>query len=230
MIVASPDHKGSSARAIRKLADEISSNLCSKLERLKIRINEIRETQMLQERRSQLEIGRLTKLLEESRTKNLTEINRRQELQELLAADEEELSRLEAENQTLQSQVKELLSTNRKLAGRKEEGEQRLSALVSRLQAMKAKHESNLEMQKRLNQEFRTFLGVDILRARDKTLKIVFSHLGVESYVIIDFNKESCVDECVPELNLEKLNFMFKEGNDFYKFIKFVRTEIKKKL
>lgn len=224
------EHDDSPTKTIKRLVKELSENLNGKTSSLKKQTAKIREDHMLHERKACEELARLNKTLEELKISNQALINRRQTIQDIICRDEEELAKIEGENESLQGQVRELQLSNKKFSDSKNESSDKHNNLQARYQALKNKYDTKIKEQKSMNHNFKVYLGVDIFRVKDKTLKIVFYNLGVECYVIIDFNKEECVGECVPDLNVERLNFMFKEGGDFYKFIRFVRAEIRKKL
>lgn len=229
-MVGTYEHDDSPTKTIRRLVKEISENLSVKTNNLRRQAARMREDHVLHERRACEEVVRLSRMLEELKASNQTLINRRQAIQDIIRKDEEELARIEGENESLQVQLKELQHLNKKFGDARGESEDKYGGLQARYQSLKSKYDAKMREQKLVNHNFKTYLGIDIFRIKDRALKIVFHNLGAECYVIIDFSMGDCVSECVPDLNLERLNFMFREGGDFYRFIRFVRAEIRKRL
>lgn len=223
------EHDDSASRATKRMVANITENFNSKTNELRQRVAQLNKLQAQESLRMSGDISRLNKVLEDCKAENHALLARRQAIQSMKEQDATELSRLDTENTGLQAQVRDLSAANLKLKDRKAECDQRLQGLQSRLQAVRTKHDAKISKQKLVNEKYKKYLGIDVYRLKDHVLKIEFMNLEVDSYIIVDFNSDLHITECVPELSLEKLNFMFNEGGDFYEFIKFVRKEFQHK-
>ncbi|KAI4291305.1 hypothetical protein PAPHI01_0579 [Pancytospora philotis] len=217
----------SAAKAVRKLAADVSENMTNRVNDLKRKFARMNETQGLEERRLNGEVLRLTKMLEDLRAQTHTLIERRASVQGIREKDVQELARLEADNQQLQAQIEGLAQTNARLLELKADAEGKRDSLQTKLLVMRKKHEAKITELKSAGESYRRYMGIDISRVKDRALKLEFFYLGAECYLVIDFSTGGAITDCVPELNLEKLNYMFKEGGDFYEFIRSVRNEFR---
>lgn len=219
-----------STKIVRNMVGDIMESLKDKIALLKNRVDKAREQHFLHERQEAKEVTKLTRMLEAAKETNRTLRERQELIHQAIAGDELELNKLDTQNQNIQAQLKELQMYYKNLTDKKAEETDKISTLNARYQILKNKHDAKAREQLPINQNYKTYLGIDISRIRDSHLKITFYNLGAECYVIIDFDRQDCVTMCVPELNLERLNFIFREGVDFYKFIRLVREEMQQKL
>lgn len=223
-------HNEQGSNTIRQLSKEIGDNINKKIGDLKRKINALREKMNHQERMNAEEHFKLTKAVEEAKELNHCLIGRRTALQQHNIKDEEEIKRLEKDNQDLNNQIKELQVINKTLNDKVTELNEKYNGLFSKYSYNKEKYDTKIKQQKDLNHNYRTILGINMIRIRDNCIKVIFYNLPSECYVLIDFNNPDCVIECNPVISLEKLNFIFKEAKCFYKFIKYIRGEFKKLL
>ncbi|KAI5150031.1 hypothetical protein ENBRE01_1259 [Enteropsectra breve] len=213
---------------IKKLAKEIQDNLSGGATEIKGSFLRLGEKSAVAKSRIQEERARLEKTSEHVKAANQALIQRRHAIEQSIQNDAAEMQQLEDENINFEKQHGVLTLLNKTLSERKNELTEKYANLNSRYSTLKAKRDLKLKEQHTINQHYKTFLGLDIHRVRDHCIKIVFSHFSTECSTTIDFNREDCVIECMPELNLERLNFAFKEKGCFYKFAQYLRNEFKK--
>lgn len=220
----------SASKTTKNILKELSETLKSNINSLKRRTGHLRETYMLQERNDVEELSKLKKTLESMKETNQMLMNKHRNIKEAIEEDLVEHKKMEDRYQHVEIQLKDLQTAYSVNMITEQELTEKLSMIQAKYQILKNKYETKKNQQLAINHNFKIFLGLDIFSMRENTLKIVFNNMGAECNVIIDFDKKESVSQCVPELNLERLNFIFKEGMDFYKFIKIIRDEIKRKL
>lgn len=218
------------SKNIRNILDEISQNLHMKFDNLKKDIQHLKKKQMEQNRDFSLQNSALLSVFEEANRDSQALTNRRILLKKSLEKEETDLVKLEKENQEFQKQLDDLESVNLTLNENKQELLEKHRMLVVKLKQLKEKSSSKAIKYKEFNDLYKKFLGIEISTVKDNVIKISYKNLGTECYIILDFSKEETVTESLPELNIEKMNYLFKERKSFYEFVKCVRDQIKQKL
>lgn len=219
-----------SSKAIKQLQKDIIENLRTKLSYLKTKINKLKDSYAIIERSSSEEIAKARKKLQILKETNTVLKNNKKKLEEAIKRDLIEKQKMNEKYLQMGTELKDLLEINSFKNKTKNELIENLKIMNGKYLILKNKYETTDKQQAEINTNFRKYLGLDIVCIKENKLKIGFNNLEAECYFIIDFGEKECVIECVPEMNLEKQNFIFKEIGDFYKFIKIMRNEIKQKL
>lgn len=144
--------------------------------------------------------------------------------------EEYDIQKLENEQASLLRHVNELENSNRNLLEKIIDTEDKESQLQNKIKQLKDKKDNKMKDQKEHNDLFKLYLGLDIQKLKENTIKIIFNNMGTECYVVMDFSLTDPVCECLPELNLEKANYSFKEEENFYTFVKYIRTQLKQNM
>lgn len=220
----------SASKTIKSMADEIIKSINSKTKELRLKITAHKQKDKNERRISAEENTKILKQLEEGRRKYEARNKKRDVLQDRLEKDSTELARLENENGRLEEQLKELQMAHGILSERCAELQNKHRQLESQYSLLKHKHEEQSKMVLDENRNYRTYLGIDIVKLKNDFVKLAFNNLGTDCHVIFNFKDEPSVSSCIPDLGVEKLDFMFKEIGDFYLFVKTVREEFKKRL
>lgn len=147
-----------------------------------------------------------------------------------LEKEEADITKLDSENDILKDQIKELENTNKFLLEKLIDIEEKEKHLKSKCKQLRDRKENKIKEQKLINNLFKLYFGLDIIKLKEDVIKIIFYNLGCECYVIIDFSQNESVSECHPQINLEKVNYAFKEKKNFYEFIKFIREQLKQNI
>jgi hypothetical protein len=225
------DQSEAASTNIKKIINDISKNLQAKIESVKKDALELKRKQQEQSRDFSIQISTLImSTFEDSNREVSTLSNRKAMLRKSLDKEEADILKLEKENQDFQKQVEELESLNRGIKDRKQDAEDKYKLLMYKVQQLKGKVESKENEHKNVNEIYKKYLGLNIVKIKDNVVKILYNNLGNECYIILDFTSTDCVTESFPEINLEKLNYLFKEKKNFYEFIKCVRELLKQKL
>ena len=217
----------SAASSVKVLADEILHGLREKINNIQSKIHKMQAEHLLKRQKEINELSRLKNAVQmaEERKKGLDA--KREAIKRALETDEKDIAKQNSQNKGLETLLRDLALHNKELVARKKEKESLLETLTSRYNVMRVKHEQKVARQLALNQNFKTYLGLNVCTIQEKNIRIVFKNLEVDCYIELDFENEDCVCACVPDLDLDRLNAAFKSEPSFYKFVKFVRNEIK---
>jgi len=228
-------------KIIKTLAKDLIEQMTTKTQELRTQLSKSRDYYTTIERERIEKVELLTKRIEEAKRKNELLLERRGDLQEKINRDVDELNGLEKENSELGRQINELKIINKNLVERKEALGNKLTGISGKHAAMRNKEMIRAKDQAIINQNYKTFFGINILRNGGNSVKIVFSHTGGgESYVVFDFNQKNSITEVsgglsgtgsfngAGSLSVEKLNLVFQEMKSFCKFIKYLRGEFMK--
>lgn len=224
------DQVEATSKHLKNMIKEVNENLQNRIEEFKAMIRKLKENISSSQRAYQNEKTRLIHELEDEQRLEKSLIAKKEIIRASLEKEHADLFKLEKEYEELVDHVNNLENTNRNLLESQIDAEEKNKTLNLKCKVLKEKNELKHKQQKCLNDNFRHFLGIDIVKIKEDLVKIVFNNLEASCYVLIDFSKEECVSETHPELSLEKLNFMFKEKGSFYEFIKYVREELKRKI
>lgn len=218
------------SKNIKKILNDIAQNLQTKLEGFKKDVEDLKKKQMMQGREFAIQNSALLSAFDEANRESQSLTNRKHLLKNSIDREESDLSRLEKENTEFQKQVDELEGVNRTLRERKQDAEEKYKMLLLKLQQIKGRAQSKEKEHKELNESYKKFLGLEITKVKENSIKISYKNLGSDCYVVLDFAADEIVVESLPELNLEKLNYFLKERANFYEFVKYVRDQMKQKL
>ncbi len=218
------------SKTIKHMQDEILENIRERLAVLKRKFGESRESYFLQERNNTEAIVKGRRKLEDLRSINKLLTTKKSKLEEEIRKDELEKQKAAEKFQQMEAELNILSEINTAKQKLRSDLFESIQTLNAKYLIQKNKFDTSDKHQMEINSRFRKFLGLEIECIKENKLKIGFNNLGVDCYFIIDFNSKDCVTECVPEINIERANFLFKEIQDFYKFIKTMRNEIKSKL
>lgn len=218
------------SKNIKKIVEEITQNLQTKFDSLKRDLLNLKKRQQEQTRDFSLQNSALLAVFEESNRESQTLASRKILLKKSIDKEKFDLIKLEKENQGFQQQLEELENVSAGLKERKLEALEKHRLLTVKLQQLKGKALTKETEHKGSNELYKRFLGLEMVRIKDNVVKIIYKNLGSECYVILDFSSEETVTESLPDLNLEKLNYLFKEKKNFYEFVKCVRDQMKLKL
>lgn len=224
------DDSDSTTKNIRKILNEVSKSLQVKMDVLKRDVADLKRMQQEQERDFSMQSSALLGVFEDLNRETQVLTTRRTMLKKSLDKEEVDLVRLERENQEFQKQVDGLEALNRSLKEERDEAEEKHRILQQKLQLLRSKTKLKENEHKGVNMTYKKYLGFDIIRVRDNVVKIVYYNLGHECYITLDFTNQECVVESQPEVNLDKLNYAFKERENFYEFFKRVREILKQRL
>lgn len=218
------------SKNIRNILDEISQSIQMKFDNLKKDIQNLKKRQMEQNRDFSLQNSALLTVFEEANRDSQTLTNRKTLLKKSIEKEEIDLIKLDKENQEFQQQLDDLERINLTLNENKRELIEKHRMLTVKLKQLKERSSSKEIEHKESNELYKKFLGIEILKVKDNAIKIVYKNLGTECYIVLDFSKDETVTESLPELNIEKMNYLFKEKKSFYEFVKYIREQIKQKL
>lgn len=224
------DQPEAASKNIRKIINDITQSIQSSKEELKKSIAALKESHITRSRTASEEHANLISLFEEINRESQALNTRKALIRKSLDKDEIELQKLDKENQEFQKQMKDLESLNRNLKDKKEELSEKYKILQSKSSSMRERLQAKTKDQKSLNEAYKKYLGIEILKLRENVIKIQFNNFGSDYHCILDFSQEDCVSECFPEMNVERLNYLFKEGKSFYEFVKYLRDQFKQKM
>lgn len=223
------DQPEAASKNIRKIISDITQSMHSKKEELRKSITDLKDLLKTQTHEFTEEHSKLIGLFDEINRDSQTLNTKKTLLRKSLDKEESELEKLERENQDFIAQLNDLEELNRSLNERKTEFEEKFKILKAKSINMKDRLQIKTRDQKNLNEAYKKYLGIEFLKLRDNVIKIQFNNFTSDCYCILDFSCSECVSECFPELNLEKLNYLFKEKS-FYQFIKCLRDQFKQKM
>jgi len=224
------DQTEAASKHIKNIIRDISENLQSKTEEFRALAMRFKEKYLLKTRNYSSEQAKLTQSLEDEAAIEQGLNSKKDLLKQSLEKEEIDLAKLDKENQELVDHIKSLEHTNKGLLEKQIDAEDKGKNLDLKCRTLKERNDIKFMQQKVINDKFKQFIGLDIIKVKDNIVKIVFSNLEHNCYVVVDFSRTDCVSETQPELNLEKLNYAFKEKANFYEFVKFVREELKQKV
>lgn len=224
------DQPESTSKNIRKILSDISRNLQTKMETLKKDVLELKRMQQEQARDFSMQSSALLGVFEDVSRESQALTTKKAMLRKSLEKEEADLARLERENQEFQKQADNLEALNRGLRERSEEVEEKHRMLQQKLRQLREKAELKENEHRETNIAYKKYLGLEIAKVKDNVVKISYGNLGHECYIILDFTTGDCVAESQPEVNIEKLNYLFKEKKNFYEFVKRVRDQLKQRL
>lgn len=215
---------------LKCIVKDVTECLQSKAEGIKTSLIQYKEAFSLTQRELMNENSHLNAKLREVQGLESTLLNKKDLLVQSIENEEKDLLKAEKENRELIEMTKTLEASNKNLLERQIDAEEKLKTLSAKCKMMREKAEVKSKEQKNINDMFKIFFGMDIIKIKENIIKILFTNLETECFVIIDFSRFDCVSETFPELNLEKLNYAFNESPSFYEFVKLVRTQLKSKL
>lgn len=218
------------SKNIRKILDDISYNLQKKLESLRKDALELKQKYQDQQRDFSIQNSSLLTAFDDLNREAQSLANKKIMLRKSLDKEETDLEKLDRENQEFQKQMDELEVLNRSLKEKKQEVEDKYKMLLLKSEQLRGKAEFRENEHREMNEAYKRYLGLEIIKMRENAVKISYGNLGTECYVIMDFTNEDCVVESLPEVNLEKLNYLFKEKKSIYEFIKCARGLLKQRL
>lgn len=224
------DPMGAATKNLRNIVKDVSEKLHARSDELRRMVAQMREHHSSGSQRRSEEHAGLLRVFEESSRMGQGLGSKKSLLRRSLDKEEMDLLRIERENQELQDHLAELEAANKKLLEQRIDMEEKSRSLTAKCKQLKERIESKCKEQKGVNDSFKVYLGLDIVRMKENMIKIMFSNLGTECYVIIDFSLGDCVSECHPELSLEKLNHAFREKKNFYEFVRYAREQLRQKM
>lgn len=223
------DQPESASKNINKILNDVLKNLQTKVEAIKKEAFELNRKQKDQLRDFSIQNSALSSTFDDSNRESQSLSNRKALLRKSLDKEELDIAKVEKENQEFQNQVDDLESHNRTLKDRKQDIEEKNKLLILKVQQLKNKVKTKENEHKGINEVYKKYLGLTITKIKENVVKIIYNNLGSECYIVLDFTNEDCVTESLPEINLERLNYLFKEKN-FYEFVKSVRDQLKQRL
>ncbi|ELA41986.1 uncharacterized protein VICG_01003 [Vittaforma corneae ATCC 50505] len=224
------DQSEATSKNIRTILNDIWQNLQSKHENLKRDAADLKRKQQDQCRDFSIQNSALLAAFEDSNREAQSLINRKVMLRKSLEKEEADIGKLDKENQEFQRQADELEVLNRSLRERRQDVEEKYKMLLLKSQQLKGKAELKENEHKEMNEAYKRYLGLEIVKIKENVVKISYNNLGSECYMVLDFTNEDCVTGSVPEINIDKLNYLFKEKRNFYEFVKCVRDQLKQRL
>jgi len=224
------DQAESTSKSIQRILSDISKNLQSKMENLKKDVLELKRMQQEQARDFSMQSSSLLGVFEDLNRETQALMARKSMLRKSLEKEEGDLARLERENQEFQRQADDLEILNRGLKEKHEEVREKYRMLQQKLQQLRGKAEVKENEHRETNSAYKKYLGLEIAKVKENVIKIAYNNLGHECHVILDFTNGDCVAESQPEVNIDRLNCLFKEKKNFYEFVKRVRDQLKQRL
>lgn len=224
------DNPEAASKNIRKIIGDITQSMQTKREELKKNITDLKELYNSQIKDSCEEHSKLLCLFEEINRDSQSLNTKKALIRKSLDKEDSEIQKLDSENQDFVLQLTDLETLNKSLKERKAEFDEKFKILQTKSRNMKERIQIKTKDQKSLNEAYKKYLGIEFLKLKENVIKIQFNNFGGDCYCILDFNNEECVSECFPDLNIEKLNYLFKERKSFYEFIKYLRNQFKQKM
>lgn len=224
------DQPEAASKNIRKILNDIWQSLQLKMENLRKDVADVKRKQQEQCRDFSIQSSTLLAAFEDANREAQSLVNRKVMLRKSLEKEETDISRLDKENQEFQRQADELEALNRSLKERRLDIEEKHKVLLLKLQQLKGKVELKESEHREMNEAYKKYLGLDITKIKDNVVKISYNNLGSECYIVLDFTNDDCVAESMPEVNIDKLNYLFKEKRNFYEFVKCMRDQLKQRL
>lgn len=223
------DQPEAASKNIKKIINDISQSLQAKKEELKRTITALKDRHSSQVKEASNENSNLISLFEEINRESVALNSRKNLIRKSLDKEETELIKLDKENQEFLAQMNELEALNRSFKERKDEFDEKFKVLQSKNQNMRERLQIKNKDQKSINEAYKKYLGLEIVKIRENVVKIQFNNFSSDYYCVLDFTRDDCVSECFPDMNLERLNYLFKERKSFYEFIKYLRDQFKQK-
>lgn len=231
----------SSSKNIKNLLKEIEENLLDKFNKLKKSAADLREKRQTVSLLCAEQNLKLLNSFEAADRESNSFSNKKANLRKALDKEEADLMTLTRENDELLYNLSVLESNNKMLKERLSEAEENLNKKIMRLNILKQKKQSKMDEQQVLNEYYKKYLGIEISSVRENVLKIQFTLIPSGCYIIIDFNENSAdvecnkssfgsVIECLPDINLDQVNFAFKEKKNIYEFLKHMRSVFLQKM
>ncbi|KAM0680415.1 hypothetical protein GINT2_001475 [Glugoides intestinalis] len=218
------------SKNIRKILNDIERSIQTKFDVLKKDVAELKKRELEQQIDFSIQSSILLSSFDEVNRESQSFNNRRAPLKESIEQEDFDVSKLEKENEEFRKQVNDLDNENRDLKEKKQDVEEKYKLLLLKSQKLREKMRNKKDVHQTLNEGYKKFLGLEISKLKENTIKISYENLGSECYIVLDFSTEECVTETLPELNVEKLNYLFKEKKNFYEFVKCVREQLKQKI
>ncbi len=134
------------------------------------------------------------------------------------------------ENSIFQNQHVELKDTHEELTKKWREVEDAFSTISNKLSCLKNRRDYCVNEQKGLAEKYRKYLGLDIYRIGENTVKVIFTKLKEPCFLIFCFNDSLPVISVEPEIGVDFCNNLFTQEKNFFSFLKIIRREFIRKL
>lgn len=135
------------------------------------------------------------------------------------------------ENTTMKDQINLLENRIRESKVRIQELNSRMERQNYEIKRQENQKKNRISMLKESVSKYKKYLGLEIVPIKDSVIKIEFFNITRDSqvsYIVLDFSEGNTVTDCYPLFNsLESINFLFLNHNDFYEFLKVVRSQFK---
>lgn len=153
---------------------------------------------------------------------NMALLSDRNELVSVITQETTELQQFEAENNDLSDEIKSLKASISKKKFVVCELENECDLLNKKIEFQEQKRLNKESIYREIADRCRAALGFEIVPIKQNVLKVVLDN----SYFIIDFGCEQSITNCYPLfLSLERLNGIYKEKENIYEFVKWIRKE-----
>ncbi|KAL6122060.1 hypothetical protein NUSPORA_00947 [Nucleospora cyclopteri] len=215
---------------IKKIGEEIKEKVTKSISKIKTKICNIKTQTMKSEKAILDEDARLVKELNSAKELVKSVIKKKQTLESKSKIDETELEEIEKENIYYKKSEKELEFTLCTLKAQIAEVDEEIENLEIKKENLKLKNQGNYAKIKEQNELYKKQLGLEIKPIKNNVVKIFMICMHHKCFVTFDFEKEEPLIESEPVINLDKLNVLYKEQKNIYKFLKTVRNEFKNKM
>lgn len=223
----------SNLEKVRNIMEEVVHDLESHLNLYKNHVVYLKRTLNRERQEAEASIEAIHTNLAEMKENNEKMIEERNSLKEKIEADDKDIKTSDAENQELLSQIKAQEIQNSALKDVLSDKKSKLDTIKRKLEMIKLKNRSKHEEMKKKMNFFRTALGFNIVPLKNEIIRIVFDKLcvdeNIECFVTIDLAKDVPVIEIFPQIySLERINYIFREYNNFHHFLKTIRKDFVK--